>query len=160
MAVWINNIILFFAFVAALWYAWETHKMRLQMIRPKVICVPCIVETQEPFREEFPASAKLCIRNVGEGAAINVQLRVGKSGSLELETEPRTIPVLGKGQGLEVQLRPASGSHRPNVTDLLSDLAVQVELTASYSDVDGGQFVTTSRIGAGASPPFIEELRT
>jgi hypothetical protein len=156
MAFWFNNVVLSLAFVAALWYAWETRKMRLQMIRPKVICITYIVDTHELLMAEFPAPAKLSMRNVGEGTAINVQLRVGKSGSLELETEPRTIPVLEKQQRLEVELRPASG-YKPNLTELLSDSAVEVEVIASYSDVEGRQFATISRIGAGAKPPLIRE---
>jgi hypothetical protein len=159
VAVWINIIILSLAVGAAVWYAWETHKMRLQMIRAKVICLSGMPDAGGLFNGEFPAAAKLSISNVGEGAAINIQLRVGKLGGLELETEPRTIAVLKKGQEQEVQLRPASGSHRPDMTMLLSDSAVSVEVTASYSDVDGRRFTTTSRIGAGANPPFVQEVR-
>jgi len=156
VAVWTNNI-LFFAFVAALWYACETRKMRLQMIRPKVICFTWIPDAGGLFNGEFPTAAKLTISNVGEGAAINIQLRVGNPAGLQLETEPRTIPVLKKGQEREVQLHPASGSYKPNVTKLLSDPSVQWEVTASYWDVDGRRLTTASRIGAGAKPPFIRE---
>src|SRR5207249_2461098 len=37
MAQWTNDLILLLALFAAIWYALETRKMRLQMIRPKLI---------------------------------------------------------------------------------------------------------------------------
>jgi len=68
MAQWIANLLLLGALIAAIWYAWETRRMRLQMIRPKLV----FLTRQHNTSDLGPATVTLFVRNVGEGTAINV----------------------------------------------------------------------------------------
>jgi len=70
MAQWIADGLLLAALIAAIWYAWETRKMRLQMIRPKLVFL--MLEHHAEHMQDT-TSFDLVIRNVGDGAAIKLR---------------------------------------------------------------------------------------
>jgi hypothetical protein len=119
--------------------------MRQQMIRPKLVFLT------------RPRSANLLIKNVGEGAAINVSVDHVTDEQFEMVPEPEHIPVLEKGQEMELALRPAAGSYKPDMSIILDDASVSLRLKARYLDVDGREFRTSTAVGAGAKTPFIKD---
>jgi hypothetical protein len=158
MAVWIQNLILLVGVVAAIWYAWETRRLRSQMIRPKVIFLIRDTKSGDIFEEEFPSSTALYARNVGEGTAINVRIHPVHLKDGKLESDPCAISVLEKGQEVQISLR-GSGSLSRDLSQILSSLSIPLELTASYMDVENREFTTSTRVGGGAKPPFIRDHR-
>src|SRR5450759_1529659 len=85
MAQWIANMILLAALVAAIWYAWETRTMRLDMIRPKVLF---LTRQHQPETLDDMTSVDLFVRNVGNGTAMNISVEHLWDKSLELRTDP------------------------------------------------------------------------
>lgn len=71
MAQWIANLLLLLALAAAVWYAWETRKMRLQMIRPKLVFLAVRHHAEHLGDTQVN---DLSIRNIGAGAALNVSI--------------------------------------------------------------------------------------
>jgi hypothetical protein len=153
MAQWITNLLLLGALIAAIWYAWETRRMRLQMIRPKLV----FLTRQHNNSDLGSASVALFVRNVGEGTAINVLLdRITDKGST-LQPEPGRIAVLEKGQEKQLVLHYLAKGNPTDVTRTLDDPSISPRLLARYVDVEGRQFRTSTAVGGGATPPFIED---
>jgi hypothetical protein len=156
MAQWIANMILLAALVAAIWYAWETRTMRLDMIRPKVLF---LTRQHQPETLDDMTSVDLFVRNVGNGTAMNISVEHLWDKSLELRTDPEHIPILEKGQEAKVAIRPVQGSYRPDISTILDDLSVSLKLLIRYVDVEGHQFRTSTAVGGGALPPFVTDER-
>jgi hypothetical protein len=100
LAQWVGNFILFLALLAAIWYACETRKLRLQMIRPKLIFLnrPSLPGGSTLDLNELGQQHDLYIRNIGEGAAINVEIENTEADGFEIRADPEHIPILEKGQ--------------------------------------------------------------
>jgi len=157
MAQWIGDVLLLAALIAAIWYAWETRTMRLQMIRPKLVFLLRAHRAKTPD-SDFGGPVDLLVRNVGEGAAINVSVeRVKDEKGFELRTEPEHIPLVEKGQEVELALRPVHGGYKPDMTLILDDSSMSIRLTARHVDVEGREFRTSTVVGGGAKPPFIKD---
>lgn len=154
MAQWIANIILLLALVAAIWYAWETRTMRLEMIRPKVLF---LTRQHQPENLGDMTSVDLFVRNFGNGTAMNISVEHLWDKSLELRTDPEHIPILEKGQEVRLAIRPVQGPDRPDISTILDDSAISHKLLVRYVDVEGHQFCTSTAVGGGALPPFITD---
>lgn len=154
MAQWVSNLILFLALLAAIWYAWETRKTRLQMIRPKLVF---LMLPHHPAHMGDTISIDLFIRNVGDGVAINVSIeRVQDDHGFELRFEPEHIPILQKGEQRELAMRPVRGVYQPDMTRILDDPSISLRMAARYVDVEGRPFRTSTAVGGDAKPPFIQ----
>jgi len=161
MVVWIQNVILVVAVIAAIWYARETRKLRLQMIRPEVIFFLRTTSSKDILgsEDDFEGSVELLVKNVGEGTAINVQIPPIELKDGKLEPKPSALPVLEKAQEVPVSLFPSSGVQR-DLSQILGSSRVALKLTASYRDVENTQFTTTTSVGPNAKPPFILDRRS
>jgi hypothetical protein len=157
LAQWFGNGILLAALAAAVWYAWETRKLRLQMIRPKLFF---FTRQHRPETPDDRKSVDLFIKNIGDGAAINVSIEKTKEGQFEVRADPEHIPVLEKGGEVGLAIRPAKGPYTPDMSIILDDASISVRLTARYVDVESREFRTSTAVGAGAKPPLIRELRS
>jgi hypothetical protein len=158
MAQWIANVILLAGTIAAVWYAWETSKMRRQMIRPKLVF---LTPRHHPEHLEDAIPVDLVIRNVGDGAAINVVVeRVQDEQGFKLRFEPENISLLEKDKQVALTMRPVEGTHHPNMTIILDDPSISLKIVARYVDVEGSVFRTSTLIGGGAKPPFIRDEET
>jgi hypothetical protein len=156
MAQWIADVLLLAALAAAFWYAWETRRMRLQMIRPKLVF---LTRQHRPEQMGDKTAVDLFVRNVGEGTAINVSLDPVRDEAFEMRADPDHIAVLEKGQEVKLAIRPAAGSHKPDMSLILEDSSISLRLLARYVDVEGGEFCTSTAVGAGATPPLIKDER-
>lgn len=154
MAQWVGNIILLAALVSAVWYAWETRKMRLQMIRPKLVFLtrPHDAETLDDL-----AVLDLFIRNAGDGAAINVSIDRVEDKSFKMRAEPERIAILEKAEEVRLAIRPVEGSYKPDMNTILDDASISLRFVAKYVDVEGREFCTSTVVGGGAKPPFIKD---
>jgi hypothetical protein len=153
MAQWLANLILFLALLAAIWYAWETRKTRLQMIRPKLVFLTL---PHHPAHMGDTISVDLFIRNVGDGTAINVSIERVQDHGFKLRFEPEHIPILQKGEQKELAMRPVQGAYQPDMTTILDDPSISLRMAARYVDVEGRPFRTSTAVGGGAKPPFIQ----
>ena len=154
LAQWIGNLILLSALGAALWYSWETRKMRLQMIRPKLVF---LTPPHVPEHLSDMVRLDLIVRNVGDGAAINVIIERAQDQEFKLRFEPEHIPVLQKGEQVQLTMRPGEGDYQPDMNLILDEKPIALKITAKYVDVDGRCFRTSTAVGAGAKPPFIRD---
>ena len=154
MAQWVSNPILFLALVSATWYAWETRKMRLQMIRPQLVI---LTRPHKPSHMQDNTPLDLVISNVGDGAALNIIVERTSDQRFKIRFAPEHIPVLQKGERAELVMHPAEGTYQPDMTTVLAHLSVSLKITARYVDVEGRQFRTSTQVGAGAKPPFIQD---
>lgn len=145
---------MFLALLAAIWYSWETRKMRLQMIRPKLIF---LTPPHHPENIEDAQSVDLVIQNVGDGAAINILIERVQDQSFKLRFAPEHIPILQKGEQTTLAMLPVEGPYKPNMTTILDDSAISVKMVARYVDVEGRAFRTSTIVGGGAKPPFIKD---
>jgi hypothetical protein len=154
MAQWTANLLLLGALIAAVWYAWETRRMRLQMIRPKLVFLTRYYNTSD-----LGSSVVLILRNVGEGTAINVALdQITDKGS-ELQPKPQRIPLLEEGQEEQLTLEYLANGKATDMTCTLDDPTISPKLVARYVDVEGRQFCTATVVGGGAKSPFIRDER-
>ncbi|MGA9207900.1 MAG: hypothetical protein WB347_08875, partial [Terriglobales bacterium] len=113
MAQWIANLLYLGTLIAVIWYTCETRKMRLQLIRPKLI----FLVRQGPVGMLGEAtSVDASIRNVGNGAAINVVVERVTDREFEFRADPEQIPILDKGQEVKFAIRPAAGSNGQDMT--------------------------------------------
>jgi hypothetical protein len=152
MAQWIANLLLLGALIAAIWYAWETRRMRLQMIRPKLVFL-----MRHHNASDLGSSVVLHVRNVGEGTAINISLdQITDKGSA-LQPKPQRIPLLEKGQEEQLMLEHRANGKATDVTCTLDDPSISPRLVARYVDVEGRRFRTSTAVGRGATPPFIKD---
>ncbi len=160
LAQWVGNLILFLALLAAIWYAWETRTLRLQMIRPKLIFVtrPSLPRGSSIDMDDLAQQLDLTIKNIGEGAAINVEIEKAKIDGFEIRADPEHIPILEKGREVKLAIRPAEGSYRSDMSGTLANSTISVTLTVRYFDVRGREFRTSTAVGSGARPPFIRDL--
>lgn len=128
--------------------------MRLQMIRPKLVS---LTPPHVPEHLSDTVRLDLIVRNVGDGAAINVVIERARDHEFELQFEPALIPVLQKGEQVQLTMRPGQGNHQPVMNLILDEKSVALKITAKYVDVDGRLFRTSTVVGAGAKPPFIRD---
>ncbi|PYX06454.1 MAG: hypothetical protein DMG88_18305 [Acidobacteria bacterium] len=156
MAQWVGNLILLFALFAAIWYAWETRKMRLQMIRPKLVF---LTAPHPPAHMDDSASVDLFLRNVGDGVALNVLVQRSEDNKFKLRFEPEHIPILQKQEQVLLTIRPAEGHYQPDMKLILNDRSISLKIVASYVDVEGREFRTSTAVGGAAKPPFIRDER-
>jgi hypothetical protein len=154
-AQWVGDFIYFLALIAAVWYAWETRKMRLQAIRPKVI-----FHTPPHVPEHMDDDVRLdfVLRNVGDAPALNVTVERLRDQNFKLRFEPEHLPILPKGEHVGLTMHPAEGAYQPDMNRILDDPSISIRMTARYSDVEGNEFCTSTVIGGGAKPPFIKDV--
>jgi hypothetical protein len=152
MAQWIGDLIYFLALLAAIWYAWETRTMRLQMIRPKLVFF-LLPHRQRNLDE--PRAAELFVRNVGNGVALNITIERLQEENFKLRFEPEHIPILQIREQEPLRMKPVEGSYQPDMTVILDDPSIAIKLTARYLDVEGRVLRTSTVVGGAARPPFI-----
>jgi hypothetical protein len=128
--------------------------MRLQMIRPKLVI---LMRPHQPSHMDDNTSFDLVISNVGDGAALNVIVERTQDDQFKIRFDPEHIPVLQKLEQIDLAMHPAEGSYQPDMTTVLDDSSVSLKITARYVDVEGRKFRTSTRVGAGAKPPFIHD---
>jgi hypothetical protein len=156
LAQWIADVLLLLALVAAVWYAWETRKMRLQMIRPKLV----FLLAPHPLRNmDEPQAVELFVRNVGDGAALNISIERSQDKNFKLRFEPEHLAILQKDAQVPVMMKPVEGSYQPNMTLILDDDAISLKMVARYVDIEGREFRSSTTVGGGAKPPFIRDER-
>src|SRR5690349_12806395 len=137
VAQWVGNIILLAALVAAIWYAWETRKMRLQMIRPKLVF---LTRAHRAETLDDLVSLDLFIKNAGDGAALNVSIERVEDENFKMRAEPERIPILEKAEEVRLAIKPAEGPSQPDMSTILDDTSIALRLVAKYVDVEGREF--------------------
>jgi len=154
MAQWVGNLILLLALFSGVWYAWETRKMRLQMIRPKLVF---LTAPHNPEHMADTLSVDLFVLNIGDGAALNVSIKRSQDANFKLRFEPEHIPILRKQEQLLLTMRPVEGDYQPAMNPILDDPSISLKMVATYVDAEGREFRTSTVVGGGAKPPFIRD---
>lgn len=54
-------------------------------------------------------------------------------------------------------MRPAEGEYQPDMNLVLDDPSIAVRVAATYVDIEGREFRTSSLVGGAAKPPFIRD---
>ncbi len=96
MKITLSDLILFATFLALLWYAWETRKMRREIVeQTKLQLTPFVVVLSE--------DPQLTVANYGESTARNIQIKC--SSLVKNVPTPLPISALPKGEkkGLEIK---------------------------------------------------------
>lgn len=153
-AQWIGNLILFLALLSAIWYALETRKMRLQMIRPKLVF---LMRAHVADTLADTTRFDLVISNVGDGAALNILIERVHDQEFQIRFDPEHIPVLRKGEQCQLAMLPVKGSYHPDLSVILDEPSISQKMVARYVDVQGRPFRTSTMVGGGAKPPFIKD---
>ena len=156
MAQWTANLLYLMTLLAVIWYTYETRKMRLQTIRPKLIF---LVRRGPQGTLGEATSIEAFIRNVGNGAALNILVERVIDQGFEFRADPEQIPIVDKGEEVKLALRPAAASNGHDMTTVLSDTSVSLKMRVKYLDVEGRAFRTSTTVGAGATAPFITDER-
>lgn len=128
--------------------------MRLQMIRPKLVI---LMRPHQALDMQDTTSFDLVIANVGDGVALNIIVERTQDQQFKIRFNPEYIPVLQKLDQIELAMHPADSTHQPEITNVLDDPSVSLKVTARYVDVEGRQFQTSTQVGAGTKPPFIQD---
>jgi hypothetical protein len=99
----LSDLILFITFIAICWYSWETRKMRKEIVsQTKIQSTPFISVFENG--EWFSPPYEWCIRNDGEGTAIQIHFQVVGDYEKALPTfkQIQTLPK-GERETLEIE---------------------------------------------------------
>ena len=128
--------------------------MRLQMIRPKLVF---LTPPHTPEHMDDGVKLDLIVRNVGDGTAINIVVERVQDQGFKLRFDPEHIAVLKKHEQVELTMLPVEGTYKPNMNLVLDEPSISLKMAARYLDVEGRRFRTSTIVGGGAKPPFIND---
>lgn len=126
------------------------------MIRPKLVF---LLAPHRLRNMDEPRAVELFVRNVGDGAALNISIERSQDKSFKLRFEPEHLAILQKDAQVPVTMKPVEGSYQPDMTLILDDRAISLKMVARYVDIEGREFRSSTTVGGGAKPPFIRDER-
>ena len=120
----LSDLILFATFLALLWYAWETRRMRKQIVdQTKLQLTPFVVILVE--------DSLVMVANYGESTARNIEIKC--SSSVKEVPKPLPINALPKGEkkGLEIK----SGGGFTALLTIDFEGAKEIHFELKYSNI-------------------------